>query len=66
MFMFLLRFLLIFWIISVILRWLGRPSNANREAPRPQTPPTPANQAHDLRSSGKIVDAEFEDLDNKS
>ncbi|MFC1649998.1 hypothetical protein ACFL2X_00360 [Candidatus Latescibacterota bacterium] len=61
-FLVLLRFILIFWIVSVMLRWFRRmgTSDGNSEVTGKKT-----NAPVDLDQTGRIDDAEFEEIDKK-
>ena len=60
----LLRFILIFWIVSVLLRWFRRLGTSGGKS----TPVDIGNNANapvNLGQSGSIDDAEFEEIDKK-
>ena len=64
MFLFLLRVILIWWILSVLFKWLGKLS-AHREN---TTGTADSNARHsdiNVVHSGKIEDAEFEEIDDQ-
>lgn len=66
MFIILLRILLVYWIVMAIVRWL-RPSGG-RENQQPADMGglrrDPANPI-DMETHGKIVDADFEEFDER-
>lgn len=62
MFLYIFRVILVFWIISILLKWIERfvrPSGGQQQSQPPNTPADPDTTP----SMGKIVDADFEDLD---
>jgi len=61
---FLLRILLIWWILSILFKWLGRLSSPDKKTSQaPQNPPPETNP--NIMHSGKIEDAEYEELDHQ-
>ena len=61
-----IKVLLVFWIVSSVLRWWNRPArDERRDTRRPpaQKPARDPNAPADPGLAGNIVDAEFEELD---
>ena len=60
-----LRILLIYWILSILIKWFGRLSFSNKNSDKipndSQNPNAPLNNDF----TGKIEDAEFEEMDSE-
>ena len=64
MFLFLARILLIWWIITILFRWLGRlsaPENSKTSPPGS----TKSDKDIDFVHSGTIEDADFEEIEDR-
>ncbi|MFC1551271.1 hypothetical protein ACFL6P_01775 [Candidatus Latescibacterota bacterium] len=59
-----LRFILIFWIVSVLLRWFRRLGTSGEKGTSGDMG-NKANAPVDLGQTGSIDDAEFEEIDKK-
>lgn len=62
-FTWLLRFVLIYWLISVVYRWIsggGKPNRPSRPATGENKPP---EDVSGVPYSGDIEDADFEEID---
>ncbi|MFC1607117.1 hypothetical protein ACFL47_04015 [Candidatus Latescibacterota bacterium] len=67
---FLLRFFLIWWIINIIFKWLGKPAAKQKESHqasnRHETDgATESQRDSDFVHSGRIEDADFEEIDDR-
>ena len=59
-----LRVLLIYWIISILLRWFRRLSSPDQSSEKVEGEKRGANAPLDIDSTGKIEDADFEEIDS--
>ena len=63
MFTYLLRILLLWWILTVLFKWVGKliaPSHNSEQTIHS----TSGDKGSDVVHSGKIEDAEFEEMDD--
>ncbi|MFC1560924.1 hypothetical protein ACFL4V_00445 [Candidatus Latescibacterota bacterium] len=65
MFIYILRFLLIFWIISILLRWFGRLGSSSKDSSTVIGNKKKANAHIDINHTGRIDDAEFEEINGE-
>ena len=65
MFLYILRFILIFWIISVLFRWFRRLGPSSKDSGTVIGNRKKANTPADMNHTGRIDDAEFEEIDRK-
>ena len=61
--MIILRVLLIYWIISILLRWFRRLSSPDQSSEKVEGGKRGTNAPLDIDSTGEIEDAEFEEID---
>jgi len=64
-FIFILRFLLIYWILSILIRWFLRLSSSGKSPGSVGSKRQDTNIPVDINHSGKIDDAEFEEIDSE-
>ena len=64
MFLFLLRVILIWWILSVVFNWLGRLSTPRENTAKTEGSGTRHSDINVVHS-GKIEDADFEEIDEQ-
>ena len=65
MFIYILRFLLLFWIISILFRWFRRLGSSSKESDTVIGNRKKANAPVDINHAGRIDDAEFEEIDRE-
>ncbi len=63
MFIYILRFLLLFWIISILFRWFRRLGSSGKDSGTVIGNRKKANAPVDINHTGRIDDAEFEEID---
>ena len=61
---YLLRFLLFWWILTVLFKWIGRWIAPPRDSSK-VTDRAGGGKEPDVVHSGKIEDAEFEEMDDR-
>jgi len=61
-FIFLLRVLLIWWIVTILFKWLAPSGARGRNTAAPPSD-TGRDDPPDIVHSGRIEDAEFEEMD---
>ena len=63
---FIIRILLIWWLLTTLFKWLNKPASTERTS---QSAGNEGNSAHDsdpsVVHSGTIEDADFEEIDDK-
>ncbi|MBT4482135.1 MAG: hypothetical protein HOC71_00485 [Candidatus Latescibacteria bacterium] len=64
-FPFLIRFLLLWWILSVIFKWVGKLSSSGKTSGPVTNGDTGSNDFKDIPMNGAIEDAEFEEIDGQ-
>ncbi len=64
MFTIILRVLLIYWIISILLKWFRRLSSSDQSSEKVEGGKRGANDPLDIDSTGEIEDADFEEIDS--
>ena len=64
MFTIILRVLLIYWIISILLKWFRRLSSSGQSSEKVEENRRGTNTPLDINSTGEIEDAEFEEIDS--
>ena len=62
---FILRFILIFWMISIIARWIGRVRLSGKNSGEIHGSGKKTDSSMDINYTGKIDDAEFEEIDSE-
>ena len=65
MFIFIFRVLLIYWIISAIIKWFSRLSSSGKSSGPVGSKGHDTNTPVDMNLHGKIDDAEFEEIDSE-
>lgn len=65
MFIFILRVLVIYWILSILIRWFSRLGSSGKSAGTVDGKRQNTNIPADINHSGKIDDAEFEEIDRE-
>ena len=65
MFILILRILLIYWIISTVIKWISRLNAHDRSSGSVSGVGRDRNSPLDMNSTGKIDDAEFEEIDSE-
>ncbi len=65
MFIFILRVLLIYWILSILVRWFLRLSSSGKSPGSVGSKSKDINIPVDMNHSGKIDDAEFEEIESE-
>lgn len=65
MFIFILRVILLFWIISIVARWFRRFNFPPKDTDTVEGNRQNANSPVDMNYTGKIDDAEFEEIDGE-
>lgn len=63
-FTYLLRLLLIWWIVSILFKWVGKFINAPQNSAQ-ATHHESREKTPDVVHSGKIEDADFEEIDGR-
>lgn len=63
-FTYLLRFLLIWWIVSILFKWVGKYINAPKNSAQ-ATHHESEKKDPDVVHSGTIEDADFEEIDGR-
>ena len=61
---YLIRFLLIWWILSVIFRWIGRLVSSKNNAGTVTGGKHKSSDISDIPFTGNIEDADFEEIDD--
>lgn len=64
-FTYLIRFILIWWLISVIYRWVIRSSSTKRDTGTSAGTEKKPDTVSGMPYSGDIEDADFEEIDNR-
>ena len=62
---FIVRVILIFWILSIIGRWIGKYTLFGKNTDKVTDNGKKANSPLDINYTGKIDDAEFEEIDSE-
>ena len=62
---FILRFILIFWIISIIARWFRRFNFSGKNSDEVTGSGKKTDSPSDINYTGKIDDADFEEIDSE-
>ena len=62
---FILRFILIFWIISIIARWFRRFNLPGKNSDEVTGERKKTDSSIDINYTGKIDDADFEEIDSE-
>ncbi len=65
MFIFILRVLLIYWILSIIIKWFLKLGSSGKSAGNVDEKRESANTPVDMNQPGKIEDAEFEEIEGE-
>ena len=65
MLIFILRVILLFWIISIVARWFRRFNFSPKDTGTVEGNRQKANSPIDINYTGKIDDAEFEEIDSE-
>ncbi len=61
---FILRFILIFWIISIIARWFRKFNLSGKNSDEVTGKRNETDSSLDINYTGKIDDADFEEIDS--
>ena len=64
MFTYLLRILLFWWILTVLFKWVGKLITPPHDS-KQTTHSTSGDKGPDVVHSGKIEDADYEELDDR-
>jgi hypothetical protein len=64
-FLTLLRILLIWWILTIIFRWVGRLGSSKSDTRTVADSNKKSNAFSDIPFEGEIEDADFEEIDNR-
>jgi len=63
-FLFILRIILIWWLVSVIFRWINRLNSSKSKTGTVDTGNKGSTPSSEIPYTGEIVDADFDEIDN--
>ncbi|HUT63068.1 MAG TPA: hypothetical protein VMZ04_03830 [Anaerolineae bacterium] len=64
MFLFILRIILIWWLVSVIFRWINRLNSSKGKIDTVDTGNKGSTSSTEIPYTGEIEDADFDEIDN--